>query len=398
MAVTVYPVDTSAALRRAALRWRGSHYAYTAPRNRRIDAQFTITPALNELFAIIEERSLTHAVRVKNTSGGTWTAPYLLKFETLKLAPQGSQTATNNPAAGTSVVITMAATTNFEVGQIVKITSGGYSDWAIITAVNSGVSITVSVLYYSHTLPTVVSEIAYEATAADADDYDGAHWVIKSNISDGAYGDAFGFIESADMDSSAFTVEALLYLSGTAGSYTATAPTGADQVQQAVGIVKKSHASTGRILWFPGQRAFKKFGTGFQQASSVSAAKLADAVADLIPQLATITKEAEGTPGSNDIRFTIQVQDAQGNNLAAQVLLDVWIGIADMGAAAAISSLTAGTGTVISSIVANGHLKVLTDTNGVAKILANPGAGSFTKYLMAAVAGAPVKSLVGTWT
>lgn len=125
-------------------------------------------------------------------------------------------------------------------------------------------------------------------------------------------------------------------------------------------------------------------------------ALLPDAVADLVPSFATITKEAEGTPSTDDIRFTIQLQDAQGNSLAAQALVDVWTSGSDKGAPAALTSFTATTGTTIQTVTANAQLRVLSDTNGTIKVVANNGAGAYTKYVMASIAAKCV-SLSGTW-
>lgn len=74
-------------------------------------------------------------------------------------------TATNNPAAGTAVVINVPATTAFTVGDCVSITGGGNAEDAIITVVTPGVSITVDWLASSYTAPVVHSQ---QPTAAIA--------------------------------------------------------------------------------------------------------------------------------------------------------------------------------------------------------------------------------------
>ena len=134
-------------------------------------------------------------------------------------------------------------------------------------------------------------------------------------------------------------------------------------------------------------------------ANAVTAAKLSNAVSDLIPQQANLTVEAEGTPEANARRFTIQVRDAEGNSLAQQVVVGVWLSTADLGAASGtIDSTTVGAGAIdIDGIDPTTQLiHVLTDTTGKA-LIHFVKTGSGTLYMMCAV-GPTVKSLVTTWT
>lgn len=62
-----------------------------------------------------------------------------------------SQAFTNTPAAGASTVFTMTNTTGFVVGDRVMITSGGGTDYPIITAVTTNTNITVTYTDYAHT-------------------------------------------------------------------------------------------------------------------------------------------------------------------------------------------------------------------------------------------------------
>jgi len=268
MAVVTYKPDSALARYVAQHRHRfDDPRGYDTPRNKRVDGKFALNPLQNELYAIVEQRGIWDVVRVKNTTGSTWTAPVLLKLATSKLSAQTTTTATNSPSAGAGVTFLTSAT--FEVGQVVQIVSGGYTDYALVTAISAGVSVTVDYIYYDHTTPVITALPAYEASLADADDTSGAHWATTANISDGAYGWAFGQVESPAMDTSGYSAEAILYLSGTAGGFTATAPTGVDQLVQEVGVVKSSHASTGRILWYPGRRIVTKAGGNFLQSGAV---------------------------------------------------------------------------------------------------------------------------------
>lgn len=77
------------------------------------------------------------------------------------------------------------------------------------------------------------------AGLADADIADGASGTVRVS----------GLLEN--VDTSAFTVGDALYVSGTAGALTETAPTGATDVIQVVGYVVTVNASTGSILVRP---------------------------------------------------------------------------------------------------------------------------------------------------
>lgn len=249
---------------------------YAAPKPKRIDARFTLMGLANEVANTAEVDATYRKVRVKNTTGGAWDAGTLLFNDDSKLTAQTTAVAVNNPVAGAGVVIQVAAT--FEIGQIVSVVSGGFTDYAIVTAVSGGASVTVDWLFYDHTTPTVTALPAYEATAADADAAKPAEWVVPSAIADGAYGWAYsGYTVTGIDTTSVSAAEKLVYLSGTAGGYTETAPTGADQIQQVVGIVKTRHATTGAIIFFPGAKRFLKYGTSFLQASAVTSTIIVDA-------------------------------------------------------------------------------------------------------------------------
>jgi len=64
-------------------------------------------------------------------------------------------TATNDPAAGSDVVINLVDTPIFAVGNVVTIEDDSYRETAEVTASVSGVSITVGTLAHSYTKPKV---------------------------------------------------------------------------------------------------------------------------------------------------------------------------------------------------------------------------------------------------
>lgn len=74
-------------------------------------------------------------------------------FDTSTLPTE--HTATNNPAAGSSVLINMASTTGFSVSDTLIIESGTTYETFVVSAVNPGVSITATTLANSYTTPTV---------------------------------------------------------------------------------------------------------------------------------------------------------------------------------------------------------------------------------------------------
>jgi hypothetical protein len=114
------------------------------------------------------------------------------------------------------------------------------------------------------------------------------------------------------------------------------------------------------------------------------------------PEVA-ITVEAEGVPTANDRRFTVQVQDRAGNNLAGYYRLNLWLANSDHGAPAGAAALTLSTGTLIKTVTASQVIEVETDATGMAVLVVNPGGGAFTQYLMGTTGNAPVTSLVAAW-
>ncbi|MBA3993397.1 MAG: hypothetical protein C0469_07705 [Cyanobacteria bacterium DS2.3.42] len=83
----------------------------------------------------------------------------------LEIGAYNTVTASNSPVAGKPVVINMASTANFQVGDIISITSAGGSEEAVVTVVTTNVSITVDWLEFSHTTPTICSNVPTNALA-----------------------------------------------------------------------------------------------------------------------------------------------------------------------------------------------------------------------------------------
>lgn len=256
MAQTDYLPSAALARGKGMIRWTGREAEYDVPRGRRNDAKFQFRPVQNELLSILEQRAVMDFVRIK----GTFAKGDLVRVPTAALTPQPTQTSTSSPSAGVNVELDLPSVTNFAVGQLVKIESGSRTDYAYVTVVGAS-SITVDELYFDHTTPDVTAEPAYEATAADADDADGAWLVVLDDLSGGyGYAASCALVEGLNT-SAASAAEARAYLSGTAGGWTTTAPTGAAQLQQVVGIVTVKDATNGAILFFPGKRIVTKIGS-----------------------------------------------------------------------------------------------------------------------------------------
>ena len=126
--------------------------------------------------------------------------------------------------------------------------------------------------------------------------------------------------------------------------------------------------------------------TGDIQASQITAALLADALADLLPGTPTLTVATES---SNQIITTIQLKDVQGNSLAAKRHFTWWVA----GTSGAVPAATPPSGsTVISTGIELVQYtpKVLgeavTDANGACAILVEEST-SKQFYLSVAIQG-----------
>lgn len=251
---------------------------YTNPYINRIDSKFTLMSLFDEQGALVEADTVIRSVRIKNTTGSTLNPGELVNYQASSLlTPRPVQISSGNPEAGTSVVIPISTTTNYEVGQTVEVSDGGYKETPFVTAINAGVSITVDRLYYDHVLPTVTALPAFEVTRATNAGFAPASWVIRESIANGAYGYAYDCVLVTGLNTNALSEEALVYLS-TGGAYTVTAPTSADTIQQVVGVVKKAHLTLGEILFWPGPHWILKVGTSYFQDSSVSNVKIAGTI------------------------------------------------------------------------------------------------------------------------
>ena len=118
------------------------------------------------------------------------------------------------------------------------------------------------------------STTAPQVTKADGDSHL-AEYVLSADIANAAAGVVYRGYTLGSQDTSGESVGDPIYLSATAGGWTATALTGAAQLSQKIGVVVTSHASTGSVQFdLPGE--LLKIGSGNLQSKSVAVAALAD--------------------------------------------------------------------------------------------------------------------------
>lgn len=116
-------------------------------------------------------------------------------------------------------------------------------------------------------------------------------------------------------------------------------------------------------------------------AGTISAAMLADAVADAILTItATVPDEA-----TNNIDVSIQAKDIQGNALAARVSVWLWLAASSGGAPAALPSGGAptvlnGNGVILYPVAATYPGQYMTSAAGLLELRFTE-AGALTKYL-----------------
>lgn len=108
-----------------------------------------------------------------------------------------------------------------------------------------------------------------------------------------------------------------------------------------------------------------------------------------------MTSDAEAT---NMIRTHIDVEDRGATmDAASRRVLDVWVGTTDMGLPSATgNTVTFNKGTILQTITANAHYRVISDVGGEIEIDLTV-AGAATRYVMASLPNAPVASLLCTF-
>ena len=232
-----------------------------------------------------------------------------------------------------------------------------------------------------------------------------AEYVVIANVANNANGNIANRYLIASLDTSTFVAGDEVYLDATtSGTFTKTAPNGANFAQY-IGKITKVNATTGEVEFNISRpvvpdKVGLEYGTAEilqLKASGVTAAKLADAIADIIPTIADITKDSEGDTAPNVIRFTIQIQDAQGNNVSGRRIVFVWVATADFNEPEGTQIVAVNKGIRIAPFATNQSFRLLTETDGeIFFDVEVTGAG--TRFIHAAMMNSPAKSLSGTWT
>lgn len=113
---------------------------------------------------------------------------------------------------------------------------------------------------------------------ADANAGIPATHVVLSTINNNDSGDVWRATMVGSLNTNAGNVGDLVYLDTTAGGWTLTPPSGANELVQAVGVITVKDAAVGKIYFFPGITKVTKIGTNELQSGSVTLAKLASGV------------------------------------------------------------------------------------------------------------------------
>lgn len=116
--------------------------------------------------------------------------------------------------------------------------------------------------------------------------------------------------------------------------------------------------------------------------SSVTVAKLAAALQDLIPTIVlTGTDDADGTG-----TMAIQVKDVAGNNLAKEIFMRVWIADADKSEPDPQTVFSVLTGEQMREVEADADYEVITNSSGYANMNIDTATNK-TVYVMATIDG-----------
>lgn len=113
-----------------------------------------------------------------------------------------------------------------------------------------------------------------------------------------------------------------------------------------------------------------------------------------------VTKEAEGTPGANQIRFTFQVTDLRASASALVVkgrkVIRVIVAATTFAAPGGTQTVAVTQGTLLKAHTADQLLEIETDSDGIAKITVEVS-GSGDRFVRASVGDSDATELQGTW-
>lgn len=206
----------------------------------------------------------------------------------------------------------------------------------------------------STNLPTVIK--ADSGTRLFSPTEQATH-IVMSDTSNGEQGTLVRTLELTNADTSGGVAGDPVYLGPVAGSWAVVPST--TNANQIVGYITKVGTTDGSVILL------------------IETAVITSGGAD-------ITKEAEGIPGADDIRFSMQIVDEYGTSIPGVRPVLVWIsdgapqGIPTV---SAVDNMTADTGTLVHELVSNGMGIFVTDSTGLLKVIFN-FTGTGTKFVI----------------
>ena len=234
---------------------------------------------------------------------------------------------------------------------------------------NSGATLTRGTLVNLNTFTGTNGTVIVKA---DADTNIMATHVLTADLANNTAGSAFPVATvvgtaGQPIDTSGRTIGDAVFLSATAGGFTFSAPTGADQLSQKVGIVKVVSATVGEIVFFPGDAQYKAFGSSFYQAGSILNAAIGAAAAIDFSKLAALTSANILVGSAGNVATSVAVTgDVTISNAGVTA-----IGAGKVTEAMAVAPSTAGLG-----FVRFAHARYVFATDGGAIATITPAANA----------------------
>ena len=216
--------------------------------------------------------------RYVKTDGGVATTLFINEGSTSSCdfnAMETSASSVTGVTAGTGLTgggSEGSVTVNAGAGRGVAVRADAI-DVAIDVYNNTGGTLAVGTLVY---LTGFTTTNGVTVAKADADAGLKATHVVADAILNNAAGVVYPVATVTGLATNGTTIGDPVYMDATtAGAFVFSAPTGADQMVQIVGVVKVVHASTGEIVFFPGADRVTKLPTSAIQDSAVTATQLA---------------------------------------------------------------------------------------------------------------------------
>ena len=151
-----------------------------------------------------------------------------------------------------------------------------------------------------------------------------ATWVMQGTLGNSANGLAYKQYRLTAQNTNGASVGDPCYLSTTAGAWTLTAPTGADDINQIVGRVAVVHASTGVVeMELDAHAGLEKVGTNEVQTGALTAAKLASQSVTPVKLGLAARNESGGTLSAGDLVYVSGWNETEVRPLLSKADADV---------------------------------------------------------------------------